>query len=97
MSTKRILCLILAPLACWVGIQSVSAESMYGEGIYGWYEAGPAIVKDAKIRDFYDEPVKGNSVKFDPGFHFGIAFGHEINRHAIEICAAGRRFFNRFY
>lgn len=54
------------------------ADSYYGEGLYGWYEAGPALVENAKIRDFFDEDVTGNRVKFDTGFHFGLGIGREI-------------------
>ena len=79
MITRRIASLFLASLAGWAGIQSIAAGSDYGEGLYGWYEAGGSMVQDAKIRDFFDEGVSGNTVKFDPGFHFGIAIGREIN------------------
>jgi opacity protein-like surface antigen len=57
---------------------SADAESFYGEGLYGWYEAGAALAADAKLRDFPDEVTNGNRVKFDPGFHFGIAIGREV-------------------
>ncbi|MBK8001044.1 MAG: porin family protein [Verrucomicrobia bacterium] len=55
-----------------------AADSYYGEGLYGWYEAGPALVENAKIRDFFGEDVVGNRVKFDTGFHFGLGIGREI-------------------
>jgi opacity protein-like surface antigen len=54
------------------------ADSYYGEGLYGWYEAGPALVENAKIRDFFGEDVVGNRVKFDTGFHFGLGIGREL-------------------
>lgn len=57
---------------------TAAAESYYGEGLYGWYEAGPALVENAKIRDFFGEDVVGNRVKFDTGFHFGLGIGREV-------------------
>lgn len=54
------------------------ADSYYSEGLYGWYEAGPALTDTARIRDFFGEEVRGNPVKFDTGFHFGLAIGREI-------------------
>lgn len=54
------------------------ADSYYSEGLYGWYEGGPAIVDDAKIRDFFGESTSGAKVKFDTGFHFGLAIGREV-------------------
>ena len=62
------------------GIGSASAQFDYPEGIYGWYEAGPAVVETAKIRDFFGELVTGNKVEFDTGFHFGLGIGRELTR-----------------
>jgi opacity protein-like surface antigen len=72
---------------CGLGVvQSASAQDFYPEGLYGWYEAGPAIVQDAKIRDFFGEPVSGNTVEFDTGFHFGIGIGRELTRYLrVEV------------
>lgn len=50
----------------------------YADGVYGWYEAGPAYGQKATIRDFFGAPVGGTTLKFDPGFHFGIGIGQEI-------------------
>src|SRR5882672_7101182 len=78
--------LALLTLCGWGVVQSASAQDFYPEGLYGWYEAGPAIVQDAKIRDFFGEPVTGNTVKFDTGFHFGIGIGRELTRYLrIEV------------
>jgi opacity protein-like surface antigen len=67
-------------------LQSASAQDFYPEGLYGWYEAGPAIVEKAKVRDFFDELVSGNTVEFDTGFHFGIGIGRELTRYLrIEV------------
>lgn len=67
-------------------IRSASAQFDYPEGIYGWYEAGPAVVETAKIRDFFGELVTGNTVEFDTGFHFGIGIGRELNRYLrVEV------------
>jgi opacity protein-like surface antigen len=61
-------------------------DSFYPEGVYGWYEAGAALVEDAKLKDFFGNPVNGNTVKFDPGFHFGIGIGRELTRFVkIEV------------
>jgi opacity protein-like surface antigen len=74
----------LCGLVC---VPSASAEDFdFYEFLYGWYEAGPALVNDAKIRDFFDEAVTGNTVKFDTGFHFGIGIGRELTRYlSIEV------------
>jgi opacity protein-like surface antigen len=65
---------------------SVSAQFSYPEGVYGWYEAGAAIVDKAKLRDFPGEATANNPVKFDPGFHFGMAIGHELTRYlSVEV------------
>jgi opacity protein-like surface antigen len=76
----RSLCFIVIASCGLGGIRSASAESLYPEGIYGWYEAGAAVVEDAEIRDFFDEPVTGNQVEFDTGFHFGLAIGRRLTR-----------------
>ncbi len=55
-----------------------AADSYYGEGLYGWYEGGPAQVESARIRDFFGEAAVGNRVKFDTGFHFGLGIGREV-------------------
>jgi len=80
MITTRFLCLTLASLCGLAGIRSASAESFYSEGIYGWYEAGPALVEDAKLRDFFGETIDGSEMKFDTGFHFGLGIGQELTR-----------------
>jgi opacity protein-like surface antigen len=68
------------------GLRSASIDSIYSEGLYGWYEAGGAMVADAKVRDFPDEVTDNNRVKFDPGFHFGIAIGREVTRYVgLEV------------
>lgn len=67
-------------------IRSASAQSFYPEGVYGWYEAGPAVVETAKIQDFFGELVSGNTVEFDTGFHFGIGIGRELTRYLrVEV------------
>jgi opacity protein-like surface antigen len=71
------------------GIQfapSASAQWANPEGLYGWYEAGAAFVDKATLRDFPGEVTENNAVKFDPGFHFGIAIGHEVTRYlSLEV------------
>ena len=69
------------------GLRSASADSMYPENLYGWYEAGPSLVESTKIRNFPgDEFTDDNKVKFDPGFHFGIAIGRELTRYvSVEL------------
>lgn len=71
----------------FAGLRSASAESIYPDGLYGWYEAGPALVEPAKVRNFPgDELTDHNEVKFDPGFHFGIAIGRELTRYfGVEV------------
>lgn len=59
-------------------VPDAAADSFYGEGLYGWYEGGPAVVEDTKIRDFFGETVAGSKVKFDTGFHFGLGLGREV-------------------
>jgi opacity protein-like surface antigen len=48
------------------------------DGVSGWYEVGPTHVEDATLRDYFGNPVAGNTVKFNPGFHFGIGIGQEL-------------------
>src|SRR6185503_1482063 len=65
---------------------SAFAQWSYPEGVYGWYEAGAAFVDQAKLRDFFGEATTDNAVKFDPGFHFGMAVGHELVRYvSVEV------------
>lgn len=81
MTTKRFFGLATASLLAWGGVSSTSAQlgdSFYPEGCYGWYEAGPAFVEQAALRDFFGNAVNGNAVKFDPGFHFGIGIGEQL-------------------
>jgi opacity protein-like surface antigen len=86
MIAPRFVCLALVSLFGLCGIRSASAQSFYPEGLYGWYEAGPAVVEDAKIRDFFGELVNGNTVEFDAGFHFGIGIGRELTRYLrVEV------------
>jgi len=72
---------------CWavcaspfLAVQSAQAqfESDYLEGVYGWYEAGPSLVDNAKLEDYFGMPAAGSEIKFDPGFHFGIGIGREF-------------------
>ncbi len=77
---------ILLTLALLTSLATVARAQMsttsyadYGfEGLYGWYEAGVAQVEDATLEDFSTEVLAGNSIRFDTGFHFGIAMGCEI-------------------
>src|SRR5690349_12940037 len=62
-----------------------SAQLSYPEGVYGWYEAGGTVVDKAKLRDFPGEFTTDNSVKFDPGFHFGMAIGHELMCRYVSV------------
>ena len=80
MIAARFLRFTLAALCGLAGIRSASAESYYSEGIYGWYEAGPALMEDAKVQDFFGETIDGTKMKFDTGFHFGIGIGQELTR-----------------
>ena len=80
MNSSRFLSFTLASLCGLAVIRSASAESYYSEGLYGWYEAGPALVEDAKVQDFFGETIDGNKVKFDTGFHFGLGIGQELTR-----------------
>ena len=43
-------------------VPDAAADSFYGEGLYGWYEGGPAVVEDTKIRDFFGETVSTGQV-----------------------------------
>jgi opacity protein-like surface antigen len=86
MIASRFLCLAFVSLCGLGGIRSTLAQSFYPEGLYGWYEAGPAIVEKAKIQDFFGELVGGNTVEFDTGFHFGIGIGRELTRYLrVEV------------
>jgi opacity protein-like surface antigen len=54
-------------------------------GVRGWYELGATVVEDAKLESFFEEPVSGNKVEFDPGFRGAIALGKELSRYvALE-------------
>lgn len=58
---------------------AADTASMYPQWLYGWYEAGPSFVEPAELRNFPGgELTDDNEVKFDPGFHFGIAIGREL-------------------
>lgn len=75
----------LALVAVLAASSSVTAsaqleDDFYAEGLYGWYEAGPSIVEEAELRDFFGNPVTGNAVEFDTGFHFGIGIGQQLTR-----------------
>src|SRR5688572_28077518 len=86
MITSRAFYLALISFCGLGGLRPASAESIYAEGLYGWYEAGPAFVEDAKIEDFFGELVDGNRVEFDTGFHFGIGVGRELTPYVrIEL------------
>lgn len=78
MNFTRSLIFAFSSLLIIFSIDRAAADSYYGEGLYGWYEAGPALVENAKIRDFFGEAVAGNRVKFDTGFHFGLGIGREV-------------------
>lgn len=86
MVALRFLFVCLISICSLQNLWSASADSLYSEGLYGWYEAGVAFVQDAKIRDFPDEVTDNNRVKFDPGFHFGIALGREVTPYlSLEV------------
>ncbi len=75
-------------LLCLVGVRSRAAAQAfpYPQGAYGWYEAGGSVIERAKLQDFFGNPVNGNPVEFDPGFHFGIAFGRQLHRYVkVEV------------
>lgn len=81
MMTKRILQLTLLTLAGGGGVQSTTAQlgdAFSNEGYYGWYEAGPAFVESAALQDYFGNPVNGNAVKLETGFHFGIGIGQQL-------------------
>jgi len=78
MVALRLLCLSPALICGMHLIPSASAQFSYPEGVYGWYEAGGTVVDKAKLQDFFGEATANNTVKFDPGFHFGMAIGHEL-------------------
>ena len=68
-------------LLCLGSVTAVSAPL----GVRGWYELGGTVIEDAKLESFFDEPVSGNKVKFDPGFRGAIALGKEFSRYvALE-------------
>lgn len=89
MMTKRFCGLVAGLFSAGMAVQSASAaleDDFYPEGVYGWYEAGPALVESAELRDFFGNPVNGNSVKLEPGFHFGIGIGQELTRFlSVEV------------
>lgn len=86
MNAMRLVRVSLVSLCAISGIPSSLAESYYADGLYGWYEAGPAIVETAKIQDFFGETIDDNPVKFDTGFHFGLGIGRELTRYLrIEL------------
>jgi len=83
MIAMRFPCFALVCFCGLAGLRPASAESYYADGLYGWYEGGPALVETAKIKDTSIEDsngfgINGNSVKFDPGFHFGLGMGREL-------------------
>lgn len=83
MIDSRIFRVVLVSLCGWSSAPPASAQTdnpFYPEGLYGWYEAGPALVETAKLKDFFGNPVNDNAVEFDPGFHFGIGIGRELTR-----------------
>lgn len=78
MKLTRIAVVAFTSIASLAAFDEALADSYYGEGLYGWYEGGPALVEDVKIRDFFGETVDGSEVEFDTGFHFGLGIGREI-------------------
>ena len=80
MNSSRFLRVTLASICGLAGLRSASAESYYADGLYGWYEGGPALVEDAKVQDFFGETIDGNKMKFDTGFHFGLGIGREVTQ-----------------
>ena len=89
MTTKHVFSLALGAVCLWGSAPSAAGafeDDFYPEGVYGWYEAGPALVEDAELRDFFGNPVNGNAVELETGFHFGIGFGQELTRYlSVEI------------
>ncbi len=80
MNSSLCLRFTLASICGLAGLRSASAESYYADGLYGWYEGGPALVEDAKVQDFFGETIDGNKMKFDTGFHFGLGIGREVTQ-----------------
>lgn len=78
MNFTRVSLVAFATVVSLFHSQRALADSYYSEGLYGWYEGGPAIVEDVKIRDFFGETVTGSDVEFDTGFHFGLGIGREL-------------------
>jgi opacity protein-like surface antigen len=75
---------LLAALLCLgsTAVAPVSGAQM----VHGWYEFGGTVAEDATLESFAGEAVAGNTVKFDPGFRFGIALGTELTRHLrVEV------------
>jgi opacity protein-like surface antigen len=66
-----------ASLILMIGISKACADD-FGGNSRGWYELGATIIEDAKLEDFFDQPLSGNKVKFDPGFRAAIALGTDI-------------------
>jgi len=62
-------------------------------GARGWYELGATAIDAAKLESFFDEPVSGNKVKFDPGFRSAIALGAELTRY-VSLEAEGGFHYN---
>lgn len=89
MIAKRLFSIALISLGSWSGVPSATAaleDDFYPEGVYGWYEAGPALVESAELRDYFGNPVNGNAVKLETGFHFGIGVGQELTRFlSVEV------------
>ena len=73
-------------------VPSASAQWSYPAGVYGWYEGGAALVDKAKLQDFPGEFPANESVKFDPGFHFGMAVGHEVTRYVTVELESGFKY-----
>ncbi len=71
---------ILAAILAKPTAQAEAFDPFYADGVYGWYEVGPAFAEDAELRDFFGAPGAGNTLEFDPGFHFGLGVGQELTR-----------------
>jgi opacity protein-like surface antigen len=65
-------------------------------GVRGWYELGGTIVEDARLESFFDGPVSGNKVKFDPGFRGAIALGKEFSPY-VAVEAEGGFHYNSIH
>lgn len=83
---------LIRSLACASGLfvsalVSPAHASEYPEGVYGWYEAGATLIDDTTLVNFPGVAGSpGNTVEFDPGFRFGIAFGHQFNKYVkVEV------------